>query len=222
MASNPYAVRKTATTRNRWAAWSKRGRPGQGLEPAIEDFTNLVSGAPGAKCEDDDDEVRGAEAALDPTGAFFARAAFAAGQDRAERLREVVTEEIVAEDAQEPEPELEPELRQQQLRADPRSQPTGDAAGREKLERQTLTLSRSYIHNFDGEYRYVGQANRKPHWQSDSGMHLYWGPHDRWLLRLRFTPDDPTASAYCDDECVSLCISLSVSHSLRAPLCLSV
>lgn len=190
MASNPYAVRKTAT-RNRWAAWSRKGRAAQALEPAFEDFTNLGPSAPPAKCEDDDDEVRGAEAALDP-----GTAALAARQARADRMREIVTEEIVTEDLHEPEPELQ----QQRSQDDPRSNQAGDIAGPEKLERQTLTLSRSYIHNFDGEYRYVGQANQKPHWQSESNMHLYWGPHDRWLLRSRFTPDEPTASAYCDDE----------------------
>ena len=31
-------------------------------------------------------------------------------------------------------------------------------------------------------------------------MHLYWGPAEKWLLRARFTPENPTASAYCDDE----------------------
>jgi hypothetical protein len=71
---------------------------------------------------------------------------------------------------------------------------------REKLEGQPLTLSKSYINNFDGDYQYVDQANGKPHWKSDSGMHLYWGPRQMWLLRSRFTPDNPTASAFCDEE----------------------
>ena len=184
MASNPYAARKTAK-RNRWAAWSKKGRT---IE---EEFTNLGQLAPAAKWEDVEDEVRGAETALDP-----AAAAREARQDRTERMREVVTEEIVTEELHEPEPESQ----QQSLREDPDAKQTVVAVGREKLERQTLMLSSSYIPNFDGEYRYVGQANQKPHWQSDSNMHLYWGPHDRWLLRSRYTPNEPTASAYCDDE----------------------
>jgi hypothetical protein len=64
----------------------------------------------------------------------------------------------------------------------------------------SLTLSKSYIDNFDGDYHYVDQANGKPHWTSDSGMHLYWGPHQMWLLRKHFTPDSPTSSAFCDEE----------------------
>ena len=31
-------------------------------------------------------------------------------------------------------------------------------------------------------------------------MHLYWGPRDMWLLRVRFTPGEPTASAYSHSE----------------------
>ena len=73
-------------------------------------------------------------------------------------------------------------------------------AAREKLDGQPLTLSKSYINNFDGDYQYVDLANDKPHWKSESGMHLYWGPRQMWLLRSRFTPDNPTASAFCDEE----------------------
>jgi hypothetical protein len=63
-----------------------------------------------------------------------------------------------------------------------------------------LTLSDSYITTFDGNYQYGGFANGKPHWKSESGMYLYWGPRQKWLLRSRFTPDNPTASAFCDEE----------------------
>ena len=73
-------------------------------------------------------------------------------------------------------------------------------ADRDKLDGQPLTLSKSYINNFDGDYQYVDLANDKPHWKSESGMHLYWGPRQMWLLRSRFTPDNPTASAFCDEE----------------------
>ena len=73
-------------------------------------------------------------------------------------------------------------------------------AAKELLDTQPLTLSKSYINNFDGDYQYVDQANGKSHWKSDSGMHLYWGPRQMWLLRSRFTPDNPTASAFCDEE----------------------
>ena len=75
-----------------------------------------------------------------------------------------------------------------------------ETAAREKLDGQPLTLSKSYINNFDGDYQYVDLANDKPHWKSESGMHLYWGPRQMWLLRSRFTPDNPTASAFCDEE----------------------
>jgi uncharacterized protein YbdZ (MbtH family) len=82
--------------------------------------------------------------------------------------------------------------------------PGGDEArakaARDKLDGQPLTLSKSYINNFDGDYQYVDIANDKPHWKSESGMHLYWGPRQMWLLRSRFTPDNPTASAFCDEE----------------------
>ena len=68
------------------------------------------------------------------------------------------------------------------------------------LDTQPLTLSNSYIKNFDGDYQYVGQANGKSHWKSDSGMHLYWGPNGSWMLRSKFMPDSPDASAFCDEE----------------------
>ena len=64
---------------------------------------------------------------------------------------------------------------------------------------QSLTLSSSYIPQFDGHYQCVGQANGKPHWENrSSGMHLYFGPKGMWLLRSQFTPQNPTASAFCD------------------------
>ena len=60
-----------------------------------------------------------------------------------------------------------------------------------------LTLSNCANSEFDGQYHYAGEANGKPHWKSEIGCHLYWGPDRAWLLRTSFQPDSPTASACC-------------------------
>lgn len=64
----------------------------------------------------------------------------------------------------------------------------------------SVWLQGSFIKAFDGQYVRKGDANGKPHWASSSGMHLYWGPREMWLLRARFTPGEPTASAYCHSD----------------------
>ena len=64
----------------------------------------------------------------------------------------------------------------------------------------SVWLQGSFIKAFDGQYARKGDANGKPHWASASGMHLYWGPREMWLLRARFTPGEPTASAYCHTD----------------------
>ena len=68
------------------------------------------------------------------------------------------------------------------------------------LEGGPLVLRNSFIRTFDGVYHQLADANGKAHWASESGMHLYWGPRDMWLLRVRFTPGEPTASAYSHSE----------------------
>eukprot|EP01043_Picozoa_sp_COSAG02_P041779 COSAG02_NODE_3494_length_6656_cov_2.237151_1_plen_463_part_00 len=80
------------------------------------------------------------------------------------------------------------------------------AVGRATLG-DSVVLHGSFIRAFDGTYARKGDANGKPHWASATGMHLYWGPREMWLLRARFTPGEPTASAYCHSE------ELRVGHS---------
>lgn len=73
------------------------------------------------------------------------------------------------------------------------------AAGRAELG-DSVVLRGSFIRAFDGQYARKADANGKPHWASAAGMHLYWGPREMWLLRARFTPGEPTASAFCHSE----------------------
>ena len=62
-----------------------------------------------------------------------------------------------------------------------------------------ITLSKCHIDAFDGEYKYDGEANGKPHWVGgrSKGQHLYWVPNkQQWLLRTRFSPTETIATAY--------------------------
>lgn len=84
------------------------------------------------------------------------------------------------------------------------SEATAGAAAAQAADKaelgDTIVLQGSFIKGFDGRFTRKGEANGKPHWASVSGMHVYWGPRDMWLLRARFTPGEPTASAYCHSE----------------------
>lgn len=50
---------------------------------------------------------------------------------------------------------------------------------------------------YNGEYVCVGEANGRPHWQSTTGYHLWWG-QGKWLLRRKFDPQNANATAFHD------------------------
>ena len=49
---------------------------------------------------------------------------------------------------------------------------------------------------FNGDYVFVAEANGRPHWQSTTGYHLWWGVNDTWLLRRTFDPKNANATAF--------------------------
>lgn len=51
--------------------------------------------------------------------------------------------------------------------------------------------------DYNGEYVFVGEANGRPHWQSTTGYHLWWG-QGKWLLRRKFDPKNANATAFHD------------------------
>jgi hypothetical protein len=226
MPSNPYAVKRTPTKSHaRWAMWSKKGRAAAAgyLAPQVEEEDEHIVRLGGGGDEEGGDEevVRPAEPAVamadplvpaDATAATAAAAAMGAREERSQKLLRsgggggggALTEE---EEELEEELELEGEPQPEQLQGETlparlkgEKQHTSANVGLIPLDGQPLVLSNSFIPNFDGEYQHVGLANGKPHWQSKSGMHLFWGPRQMWHLRIRFTPDAPMCSAFCTDE----------------------
>ena len=70
----------------------------------------------------------------------------------------------------------------------------------EQPELHSVRIEGGLIEVFDGVYSYCGEANNRPHWKSHKNMHLYWGPQLMWLLRSKFDPENPTASAFCESK----------------------
>lgn len=61
----------------------------------------------------------------------------------------------------------------------------------------------AHTHRADRHGR-QGDANGKPHWASDGvgTQHLYYAPNAKrqWLLRNKFTPDEPACSGYHEGD----------------------
>ena len=65
----------------------------------------------------------------------------------------------------------------------------------------SLRLSGCPSSDYDGDYQVAGDANGRPHWANEQGMHLYWSPRSEepmWLLRSVFDPSSGSCTAFCD------------------------
>ncbi len=67
----------------------------------------------------------------------------------------------------------------------------------------SLRLSGCPSSDYDGDYDVAGEANGRPHWSNEQGMHLYWSPREEepmWLLRSVFDPSSGSCTAFCDSS----------------------